>query len=308
MHLRAWMVFPLLGACASAVSYDDGVVSFDASDVLPADEAAPPLAAGYLELGVNAFDQGESVQLKARGANAGDTVVFLRGSAYGAGGCPAQISPLCLQILGPVQVLGTAVANAQGVATHSFVMPNAGLNQDLAVQAVVQSPSAKSSEAWERTVRPNGATQPYALGANYQQASSASVSANAILAHTIEITESVTVAGFSCRFNTGGGRFKSALYADGNGAPGQLVAQSRPTAITAGVTQAPNTAPAAQLAPGRYWQATTFEAGADTWSNGLAFNNPEWIILQPFGSAFPANWVGGNFYQSPRIDCAVVVQ
>lgn len=307
MHLRAWMVFPLLGACAESVSYD-GVVSFDAAEVLPTDEAAPPLAAGYLELGVNAFDQGESVQLKARGANAGDTVVFLRGSAYGAGGCPAQISPLCLQILGPVQVLGTAVANAQGVATHSFLMPNLGLNQDLAVQAVVQSPSAKSSEAWERTVRANGAAQPYALGANYQQSGSSSVSPNAILAHTIEITEASTVAGFSCRFNTGGGRFKSALYDDNNGAPGQLVAQSRPTPITAGLTQAPNNTPPAVLPPGRYWQATTFDLGADTWSNTLAFNNPEWIILQPFANAFPASWVGGNFYLSPRINCAVVVQ
>ena len=303
MHLRAWMMFPLLGACAESVS-NDGVVQFD----LPADAAAPPLAAGYLELGVNAFDQGESVQLKARGANPGDTVQFLRGSAYGAGGCPAQISPLCLQILGPVQLLGTGVANAQGVATYSFVMPNGGLNQTIAVQAVVQSPAAKSSEAWERTVRPNGATQPYALGANYQQAISASVSANAILAHTIEITEAAAVAGFSCRFNMGGGRFKSALYADNNGAPGQLVAQSRPTPITAGVTQAPNTGPAAQLAPGRYWQATTFDAGADTWANTQSANNPEWIILQPFSTAFPATWVGGNFYQSPRINCAVVVQ
>lgn len=307
MHLRAWMVFPLLGACAESVSYD-GVVSFDAAEVLPADEAAPPLAAGYLELGVNAFDQGESVQLKARGANAGDTVIFLRGQAYGSGGCPAQISPLCLQILGPVQVLGSAVANAQGIATHSFLMPNGGLNQDLAVQAVVQSPVAKASEGWERTVRANGATQPYALGANYQQNNSASVSPDAILAHTIEITESATVAGFSCRFNSGGGRFKSALYADNNGAPGRLVAQSRPTAISAGVTQAPNNTPPAQLAPGRYWHATTFDAGADTWANTLTSNNPEWIILQPFGTPFPANWNGGNFYQSPRINCAVVVQ
>jgi hypothetical protein len=307
-----WAVWAIAGCGVELEGGDsaDGVVWIEGVDPgaepLPTGAAGPPpLAAGYLEFGVNTLDQGETVQMKVRGADPGDTVTFLRATGYGQGNCPRQIAPTCLQLTGPVDVVGQEIANASGVATLSFVMPNRALGAEVAFQAVVGGGSPKTSEVQIREVRPQGSTDRWGAGATYELFSLAMVSPDAILAHTVEITESAEVDGFACRSRMAGGRFKAALYEDNNGAPGLKIAESDPESLVVGVSRARNITPNATAQPGRYWLATTFERGLDTWSNGLMWNHPEWIILQPFSSAMPTNWRGGNFYQSPRIDCFV---
>ena len=303
MRVVAWVALGWLAACAP--SADDGVVVVDS---LPDEAVGPPLSPGYLELGVGPVDQGEQVTLKVRGADPGDNVEFLRGAAYGSGACPARLGGRCLQILPPIRSLGTAIADPQGEATLTFQMsPQFGLGRRIAMEAVVSGRSPKTSEVQVREVRARGAAGDYGLGATFRLANQASVSSNAILAHTVEVAEAATVVGFGCQGDAPAGQFKAALYADNGGAPGRLIAESAPARFGPGLNRGAASSPT-RVAPGRYWLATTFDQPIATWSNGLAWDNPEWIILQPFGQALPRAWQGGNFYRSPRIDCFVQVE
>jgi hypothetical protein len=311
MGVRAFPVMLLLAACAPERSADDGVVVVEGleDEALPSDELGPPaLSPGYLEFGVSAVDQGETVTLSVRGASSGDTIDFLRSPRYGQGGCPGRLGGRCLQLQGPLVQIGSATANAHGDASFSFQMsPAFGLGREIALEAVVTGRSAKTSEPQVRQARANGAAGPYGLGASYRLANMASVSQDAILAHTIVVAETAEVTGFGCHGRASSRRFKAALYDDNNGAPGRLLVESGPAPFQVGINLAPATSPTT-VQPGRYWLATVFEQGVETWSNGLEWGNPEWIILQPFGQALPQRWQGGNFYQSPRINCFVRVE
>jgi hypothetical protein len=296
-------LLPLLLLAACQPDSLDGVITLDDPSLLPTDESPPPLSAGYLELGVNALDIGEAVNLRARGAYPGDVVQFFRGAGHGAGPC---ITPsLCHEILSPVP-LGTATANAQGIATYTFTMPSAPIGATGAFEAMVPTGNVASSSAEVRNVRAGGSTGPYRIGNWHPQLASGSISPNAMIFQTVEVTETVNVVGFSFRATTAGGNFKAALYSDSGGQPGTLIAQSAATPVVIGNANASATS-SPSLAPGRYWIAATFSTDVFTNHNTLQ-SEPEYIILQPFGSAFPTTYSGGSFYVSVGIAVSLGVR
>lgn len=289
-------LLPLLVLAACQPDSLDGVITLDDPSLMPDDESPPPLSTGYLELGVNALDVGETVNLRVRGAYPGDVVQFFRGSGHGAGPC---ITPsLCHEILSPVP-LATATANGQGIATHTFTMPSAPLGATGAFEAMVTSGNIASSSAEVRNVRAGGTTSPYRVGNWHPQLASGSISPNAMIFQTVEVTEAADVVGFSFRATTAGGNFKGALYSDASGQPGTLIAQSASTPVVVGNANAPATS-SPSIPPGRYWIAATFSTDVFTNHNTLQ-SEPEFIILQPFSSAFPATYSGGSFYVSVGI-------
>lgn len=121
MH-RSMILFPLLAACAGEI---DATPEAATPEVQTADEGwlmAPPTP-GSLGFGATTPVPGERMLFRASGAQAGDTVYFGLGFAKGNGPCPAELGGMCLGIKRP-QLLGTATANANGVAELEVDVPD----------------------------------------------------------------------------------------------------------------------------------------------------------------------------------------
>ncbi|MCB9689505.1 MAG: hypothetical protein H6738_22350 [Alphaproteobacteria bacterium] len=80
---------------------------------------------------------GFPTNLAAAGAQPGETVWFLGSLATGAGPCPALLGGQCLDLLQP-QVLGSAVADANGSAVLQVLVPAGISGQTAYVQAAIR--------------------------------------------------------------------------------------------------------------------------------------------------------------------------
>lgn len=102
-------------------------VAADPDGLTTADELAAPAVRPPpgVPLVLDAGDvmPGQMVTITASSADPGETVRFLRGaSGIGAGPCPAALGGLCLDVRNPT-LMGSATANAQGIAEFSFQVP-----------------------------------------------------------------------------------------------------------------------------------------------------------------------------------------
>lgn len=296
-------LFPvlLLAACAAS---PDGVVAVDGA--LPDDALGPPLASGFLELGVSTLDVGETISFTVRGAYAGEQVTIWRGTGYGSGACLPSLGGRCLAVTGH-QVLFTRTANQQGEVHVSATVPGLPLGQDVFFQAGVEGGTPATSGVESRRVRAFGTTSPYRVGPAHPQNAQGSISPNAIIFQTVELAEDTPIIGLTFRATRAGPRFKGAVYTDNQGRPDRLVAQTDPTPVTNGLASGPNVMTRQTLPAGRYWAAVVFDTDVDTLHDTLV-TEPEWITLQPFSQAFPATWSGGNAYQSIGVALSVGVR
>lgn len=111
------------------------------------DAAAPEADFSWTERGTNnlavdllletpAVNSSNSAILTVTGANPGETLSFLRGSgALGDGPCAPQIGDQCVDLIGGVSLLGTAVADQAGVATFTADLSNDSIGDERAFQA-----------------------------------------------------------------------------------------------------------------------------------------------------------------------------
>ena len=84
------------------------------------------------------LERGAPATLMARGAEPGERVFFVVGLAGpGCGPCPPGLGGLCLDLLEPVQLLGSALVDAEWLATLEGVVPEMAPGT-LAFQAVVR--------------------------------------------------------------------------------------------------------------------------------------------------------------------------
>ncbi len=109
----------LAGACGderSQAPTGDDAEAWIAADVVTA--PPPPIT-----LAVTDLRPGVPATLATTGAAPGSTVVFAFSPTQGSGPCPPPLDGLCLDLVDPTQV-GSAVADAYGVARLDFVVPS----------------------------------------------------------------------------------------------------------------------------------------------------------------------------------------
>ncbi len=109
--------------------------------------------AGGLSLDASAAVVGGEMVLWAGGAASGDVLTFAIGDSVGVGGCPAPLGGLCTDLVGG-RVLGTAIADADGVATFRMAVPAGALLGDVrAFQAFLEAGvDSATSDPMTRTV------------------------------------------------------------------------------------------------------------------------------------------------------------
>jgi hypothetical protein len=135
--MRPWLL--LLAACAP----------------LSLPEPAPPPAPRGFVLDAPLLVAGQTSVLTASGVAAGTTVWFgVSGAGLGAGPCPPAIGR-CLDLRNPVTVLGSAVADAAGVARFTLRVPNPAPSY-AAFQAVVLGAPGEVSSPLPRWLHPAG--------------------------------------------------------------------------------------------------------------------------------------------------------
>jgi len=81
------------------------------------------LAAAALELQVDTLRVGTSVTMEVDGAHAYETTYIVMGGPIGSGPCPDVAGGLCMDIEGPVSVLGSIETDATGHGTLSVALP-----------------------------------------------------------------------------------------------------------------------------------------------------------------------------------------
>lgn len=111
-------------------------------------------AANGLRLEQSALRRGQPATLTASNAVPGESIYFLYSlSGVGSGPCPPQLGGLCLDLRLPVEQIGFAAANAEGVAERTVRIPaNAPLGAAVATQAVARRGSGGSESAKSNTV------------------------------------------------------------------------------------------------------------------------------------------------------------
>ncbi|TAH39449.1 MAG: hypothetical protein EYC70_01300 [Planctomycetota bacterium] len=97
--------------------------------------------------------RGNPAELQVTGALGGETVWFLYSTAgTGSGPCPPQLGGLCLDLLAPVQTLGSAAADTGGTATFTGIVPAGAPLIAVHFQAVVRRGPGGADSAKTATV------------------------------------------------------------------------------------------------------------------------------------------------------------
>lgn len=107
----------------------------ESPDLFAVEAPAPPTQS--LNLSSTALVPGSPVTITVTGLGANEVVYIGRGRSLGNGMCIPSAGGACLGITNPVQLLGTYTANANGVASTTFMLPRsvpAGL--DVGMQAL----------------------------------------------------------------------------------------------------------------------------------------------------------------------------
>ena len=121
-----------------------------AVDSLAADQAAIPVLPSP-DLHVGNFIPGQTLLAQVDDVFPGTTVQLAGGRRLGSGPC---ISGTCLGIVGP-RLLGTAVADANGVANFAIPIPASYPYDGAAFQAMNDIPGAPASQALWRKAQPD---------------------------------------------------------------------------------------------------------------------------------------------------------
>lgn len=123
----------LLAACLSTVPDGDSA-DFTWGTALPG-PLPPPIP---IELVAPPADlvAGTDIKLTVTGASVGETVVFVRSGEVGAGPCPKKLGGLCLEVAAPLHRVGIVLADAAGVATATWTVPDAP-GQTVCFQAAI---------------------------------------------------------------------------------------------------------------------------------------------------------------------------
>jgi cysteine-rich repeat protein len=109
-------VLSLLAACAPSVE--------SSSASLPGEVLPPPSAQPELSLTVSRVQAATTLSMTVGGLSAGESVYLLRGSSSASPGlCPGVAGGMCLELAGPVTVMGTAIADGAGVARLQLTLP-----------------------------------------------------------------------------------------------------------------------------------------------------------------------------------------
>lgn len=96
-----------------------------------------------LELGLRNIVAGSTAELQVLDAAPGEAVTFLASFAgTGDGPCPPRLGGLCLDLLAPIRVLGTASADTAGFAQLTVSIPSGAAGRTLAAQAVTRRGAA----------------------------------------------------------------------------------------------------------------------------------------------------------------------
>jgi hypothetical protein len=96
-----------------------------------------------------------------------------------------------------------------------------------------------------------------------------------------------------------------ALYADANGAPGELVASTGPTPMSVGRMEIP-VAPTA-LPPGMYWMMGVYDSDASIGIDQSDPNMPVRYTSQPFATPLPNPFGPANEYSGQRFNYYIKV-
>lgn len=103
------------------------------------DQQPPP---GGLHLAVSTMTSGERSTFTTANAAPGERVYFgvtAAGTSPGGGLCPASVG-VCLDLLNPITLLGTARANSQGIASLSLTVPPVNFDSACVQSAVLGAP------------------------------------------------------------------------------------------------------------------------------------------------------------------------
>jgi hypothetical protein len=83
------------------------------------------------------FVAGHPLSVTVSGALAGETVYLIRGAGLGSGPCPVPLGGLCVDLVTPITVVTSVVADLAGTAEFNLPVPATTVGYDLALQAVV---------------------------------------------------------------------------------------------------------------------------------------------------------------------------
>lgn len=142
----------LITACTPELVDDDAAFLEDAVDAFAPPPA--PMPAGANAFVVGELDAGLNTRFTWADLPAGAVVqVYVSPNGVGAGPCPARFQGDCLDIEGPVSLIGTARANRPGVATGLFPVPARQAQGTYTFQAVAYTPATGYlfSEPYERS-------------------------------------------------------------------------------------------------------------------------------------------------------------
>ncbi len=93
--------------------------------------------AQQLSLSFPQLAPGTAVEFRIAGLSAGESTTLVRGARVGPGACPAVLGGVCLDVTGVPVIVGSAVADANGVARLRVQVPAGAPNGlELGVQAV----------------------------------------------------------------------------------------------------------------------------------------------------------------------------
>jgi hypothetical protein len=131
-------------------------------------------------------------------------------------------------------------------------------------------------------------------------------SADFLLGSDVMLPQTAMLTHLCVIAKSAGPNVELALYADANGAPGELVAATAPTSMSVGRMEIP-VAPTA-LPPGKYWMMGVYDSDASIGIDESDPSMPDRYTSQPFASALPDPFGPANEYSGQRFNYYIKVE